>query len=144
MAPSDVPQTELVLRKLKDLLREEKVSPELLEESGMSREEMEQFVKKFEGPPKGEVGPGREIEINSESSGPVLGPNYQGPSSLSGKTVRSRADRASGSVPQDNEQGLNEGYRSMAPLEIRLRWEAFQMSISRSATVQPAAPAEKP
>src|SRR5215213_8118926 len=58
----DVPQSELVLQKLEDLLRKNQVTPELEQATGMSREQMEQFVTKFKKAPKAAPGPGREIQ----------------------------------------------------------------------------------
>ena len=68
-APDKAP-TELVLRKLQDLIRENKITPELERDTGMSRSQMEQFVKKFENAQHAPVEPGRPIEVKPEPEKP--------------------------------------------------------------------------
>ena len=60
---SNKPPSELVLRRIEELLKNDKVTPELEKETGMSREQMEQFVQKFKPAPKADPGAGREIDV---------------------------------------------------------------------------------
>lgn len=112
----------------------------------MSRQEMEQFVKRFEKAPSREAGPGREIEVKPGQSRPK-GPSSDLPDVLSGTRVSEGSARRSGSIPQDELQGLNQGTRSSVPPEFRARYEAYTKSLGRSKVVSPAtrpAPAGQP
>jgi hypothetical protein len=126
----DMPQSSLVLRKLEDMLRENKITSDIEKQTGMSKEEMEQFVKKYGGTPKAQPGEGRTIEVKPGTD-KRLDPTRLGPEFNPG-TTSSRSDRGAGSVVQDNERGNVQGNRSVAPPEIRTRLEAYKSSLSRS------------
>ena len=59
----------MVLRTVKDLLAKDAVTPDLEKETGMTREQMEQFVKKYEAVKSAPAGPGREIEVKPGERG---------------------------------------------------------------------------
>jgi hypothetical protein len=130
-----MPQSELVLRKLDDLLKNDKVTPEMEQQTGMSRGEMEQFVKKFQKPKDAAAGPGRELTVKPGQAQPgVAGSNVP---ALDPKTSFNRRSTVSTKgLPQDAVQGNVQGARSQAPLELRSRVQAYRNSLSR-----PTAPA---
>ena len=75
----DVPKSDLVLRKLQDLLKDDKFTPNVEKQLGMTKDEAEQFVKKFEKPEQPEpVGPGREIKAKPGEE-KVFDPNRKAP-----------------------------------------------------------------
>ena len=73
IAPQGQSQTDMVLRTVKDLIAKDAVTPDLEKETGMTREQMEQFVKKYEKVKSAPAGPGREIDgqAGRKESGPI-------------------------------------------------------------------------
>src|SRR5690606_13324998 len=69
VAPRNQPQSDLVLRTIRDLLENQADTSDLEEATGMSRSEIEQFVKQFERVESGPAGPGRDIEVQPGESG---------------------------------------------------------------------------
>jgi hypothetical protein len=137
VAPKNQPQTELVLRKLQDLIKNDQVTPEMLKDAGMSKEELNQFVEKFSKAPKAEPGAGREIDVKPgkpqtiapDRKVPDLNPN----AAVSAETIRQR-----GGVVQDTERNNNEGIRFVPPPELRARFNGFRNTLSRPRTGAPA------
>ncbi len=89
----------------------------------MTREQMEQFVKKFEKPPKAEPGPGRNIEINPQTKDRTFDPNRKVEglnlnSNFGTKSIRDRGSFAAGPGPR---QPAGEPLRRPArdPLAVR-------------------------
>ena len=97
----DVPQTDLVLNKLEDLLKRNQVTPELEQATGMSRDEMEQFVKKMKKLDKAPAGPGREIKVKPGVDR-TFDPNRTLPDLNPNARLGNRTERARGSVAQDD------------------------------------------
>ncbi|WP_020466405.1 hypothetical protein [Singulisphaera acidiphila] len=135
----DVPQTDLVLNKLEDLLKRNQVTPELEQATGMSRDEMEQFVKKFKKPDKAApAGPGREIQVKPGVDR-TLDPNRTLSDLNPNARLGNRTERARGSVAQDDIRDNIQGARFEVPRELRPGFEAFKSSLSRSKTHRPTA-----
>ncbi len=137
------PQTDLVLRKLKDVLENGKDNDvkQLEEATGMSRQEIEQFVEKFQKPK--DTGPSRDPgQIEGKLGEPQrLDPNRKLPDQIRSPLVSGRGQRGPGSVVQDSLQDQTQGVRTQAPAQIRSRFEAYQSSISRSPAARPSKPA---
>jgi len=127
----DMPQTDLVLNKLEDLLKRNQVTPELEQATGMSRDEMEQFVKKLKNVPKGPAGPGREIKVKPGAE-QKFDPNRTLPELNPNARLGTRTDRTRGSVAQDQIRDNVQGARFEVPSELRSGFEAFKSSLSRS------------
>jgi hypothetical protein len=121
-----------VLRKLHDLLRDEKAARQLEQDTGLSREQMEQFAKKFEKAPPRPAGEGRDIAV-TPGQDRVLDPGRTLPDPLPGQAVRTRNERGAGAVAPDQESGNRQGVRSIAPEEFRNKFDAYRKGISRSA-----------
>jgi len=140
----DREQSNLVLRKLEDLLKNNQVTPKLEQETGMSREQMEQFVRKFKGAPKAEPGKGREIQIKPGES-PKYSPNRTLPGLNAGSRVTSKTVRDRDGVVEDQIRDNVEGARFQVPPELRPGYEAYMSSLSRSKVLNPtrSAPAAK-
>jgi hypothetical protein len=133
----DVSEPDLVLRKLEDLVRNNQITPELEKATGMSREEMEQFVQKYRKTPRGPDGEGREIKVNPDDpKGSAPQPKLS--ELKSSVSVKPRTDREGGATPDDQIRENVEGARFVVPPEIRSRYEAYKSSLSRSPAVQPA------
>jgi hypothetical protein len=120
------------LRKLHDLLRDEKAARRLEQDTGLTRQQMEQFAKKFEKAPQRPVGEGRDIAV-APGQDRVLDPGRTIPDPLPGQTVRTRNERGAGAVAPDQESGNRQGVRSIAPEEFRNKFDAYRKGISRSA-----------
>jgi hypothetical protein len=135
VAPNQ-PQSELVLRKLQDLLKNDQAAAKLEKETGMSREEMEQFVRKFSKAPKPTPGEGRKIEVKPGESKPS-GANTSLPGLNPGTHLSTQSLRDRGAVVQDQVRDNIEGTRFTAPPEVRSGYEAYKSTLSRSKTVNP-------
>jgi len=140
VAPRNQDQSDLVLRTIKDLLENDAVTPDLEDATGMTKAEMEQFVKKYERVETEPAGPGREIEVTPGESGEGAGPSAGLPPLPNhARTTRNITDR--GSMPQDDARGNIEGFRFAPPAEFRGRVESYKNALSRSrpsAASQPA------
>jgi len=134
----DMPQTDLVLNKLEDLLKRNQVTPEIEKATGMTREEMEQFVTKFKKAPKAPPGPGREIKVKPGAD-QKFDPNRTLPDINPNARLGTRTDRTRGSVAQDQIRDNVQGARFEVPSELRPGFEAFKSSLSRSKSRKPAA-----
>ena len=136
MAPDSL--TPPVIRKLQDLLKEEKFTPNVEKQLGMTKEEAEQFVKKFEKrPPTTPVAPGREIKVQPGQD-KVYDPNKKAPEFNTGAIESKKASRAGNSMIQDSISGLSEGGKSTPPPELSKKFEAYKKSLSNSKVVAPS------
>jgi hypothetical protein len=135
----NMPQSDLVLRRLEELLKNNQVTPELEKESGMSREQMEQFVTKFKKAPKAAPGPGRQIQVKPGKDR-VFNPNRKLPDLGPNAHVGNRTGRGRGATVQDQIRDNTEGGRFEIPPELRSGFEAYKSSLSRSkSAARPAA-----
>jgi hypothetical protein len=131
VAPDRHAQPDLVLRKIQDLLKDDTKARALEKETGMSRDELEQFVKKFDKAPQADPGAPRDLTA-TPGKDKTLDPNRKIADSLAGSTVSGRNQRGAGVVPQDTTGGNVEGARTVAPVEFRSRFEAYQNSLNHS------------
>ncbi len=105
---------------------------QLEEETGMSRDELERFVKKFDAAPKQPAGAGRTLDVKPGEN-KTLDPLK--PEGFPSATVSGRSQRGPNSVPQDAAGGLTQGLRGApVPVEYQSRYEAYRGSISGRAT----------
>ena len=135
-----------VIRKLQDLLKDGKFTPNVEKDLGMTRDEAEQFVKKFENRKQpGPATPGQEIKVKPGEE-KAFDKNYKAPDFQTQATVRPRNERSGTSLPEDTRGGLSEGSRSSPPPELRKKFEAYNKSLSstKSGTTSSAKPASKP
>lgn len=126
----DVPQPDLVLKNLKTILQDEQKTRDLLQETGMSRDELDQFVRKFEKAP--EAAPAREAGELPDQQEPErkFDQNRRLSGGLPSSTVSSRSERGPNSTPQDAAGGNTEGLRTVVPPELSSRFQAYQSSLS--------------
>ena len=130
----DVPQSELVTRTIKDLLQENKFTPDLEQQLGMTRDEAEQFVKKFEKrPEQPPIGEGREIQA-SPGEEKVFDPARKAPEFNTSGIVSKRTERSGTALATDSMSGLTEGGRSAPPPELRRQWERYRKNLAGSKT----------
>lgn len=132
VAPQNQPQGDLVLRKLRDLLDKNQVTPEVEKELGMSKEELNQFVKRYEKTPQtNEPGPAREIEAKPGQA-PGVDPNRTLPDLNPSATFNTQTLRERGAFVQDQVRGNNEGVRLEPPRALRSGYDAYLRSLSRT------------
>jgi hypothetical protein len=143
VAPKDQPQSDLFIRKLHDLLNDPASAKELEDETGVSRERIEQqFTRKF-NVKSAPAGPGREINVKpgdqtTAQPSPDL-PGLDKSTRFTNKNVRER-----GTMPQDETHEHFEGIRSQAPPEWRGKMEDFKNRLAKVATPKRAATATPP
>jgi len=127
-----------LIEKVRDIIAKGQDTRELEQATGMSREQLEQFVTKFKKPPKNTPGPGREIKV-SPGKDRTFRPDRQlpelNPSARVGSTARNR-----NSVAQDEVRDNIEGGRFEIPLELRSGYEAFKNSVSGAKSTRTSAP----
>ena len=141
MAPKGQPQSELTLKKLSDVLQDDKTAKLLEERTGISRERLEQWAKPFEKVKSGPAGPGRQIEVNSrdqEAAKPAANlPGLDRTQRMNSKNIRER-----GSLPQDSIRGLKQDLRSEPPPEWRSKFEGYKSRLARSKVIATRRPAQ--
>ncbi len=123
------PQADLVLRKLKDILNSGQDTKPLEDATGMSRQEIEQFVKKFEAPEREPAGEGRDLQ-GDQHENKTMTPRKVG-DGLRNRVISTQGQRGPGSVSQDDFNNQTQGLRSQVPPELRSGVEAYQNSLSR-------------
>jgi hypothetical protein len=127
------------VQNVKDALKDPAKAKQLEEDSGMTRDQIEQFVKRFEKPKQPAAGPGGEITAE-QGKDRTFDPNRSIADPIRQGVVSGRRERAAGSVAQDQISGQSQGTRVQPPAEWRTRFEAYQNTISGAAK-PPAAPA---
>ncbi|MDR3622568.1 MAG: hypothetical protein P4L85_24670, partial [Paludisphaera borealis] len=142
VAPQNQDQSEMVLRTVKDLLAKDAVTPDIEAATGMSKSEMQQFVKKYERGKSAPAGPGREIDIKPGDSTKDATPSANLPD-LGGHKFSSKNVTDRGSRGRDDARGMSEGIRFAAPAEFRGRVEGYKNALSRSR-INAAGKAAKP
>ncbi len=137
MAPKDQSPADLTLRRYRDLLEKDKVTPEMLDHLGMSKEELNQFVKKFESAPKRDPGAAREIDVKPTNT-PGLDPNLNLPAINPGTSVSTSTMRDRGGISRDAARDNVEALRYLPPNELKAGFDAYRNSLQRSKTTAPA------
>ena len=115
-------QTDLVLDKLSDQLKKNKVDDRMLKELGWSREDLRRFIERWQqrkdaaqrDDPKGEAAK-RELDEALRSLG------------LQREKLQQNA------VQKDTMRDLKQGYRGPVPLEYQERLRAYNQGVSRAA-----------
>jgi hypothetical protein len=130
----------MVLRTVKDLLAKDAVTPDLEKATGMTREQMEQFVKKYEAVKSAPAGPGRDISVKPGDAGagdqPAANlPGLDRQSRFSTRNIKNR-----GEAPKDDARNNLEGIRFTVPPEFRAKFDGFKSTLAKSRT-SPARPA---
>ena len=110
-------QTALVLQHLKDQLEKDQVDPELLRRLGWTRQELEQFVRRWE-----------QIQQQASRQGPE---GERARRLLRNLGLRPRSSRLSSSVPQQKLERLREGFRSRVPADQLEQYKAFTQGRNR-------------
>jgi hypothetical protein len=117
------------------MLQDETKARQLEEETGMSREELSQFVRRFDQAPKQPAGEGRELEVKPGRAETLEPRKVEG-----GPTSRisSRSERGANAVAQDTQAGNVQGIRARVPEQYLSRYEAYIRSMDRAGTRRPA------
>ncbi len=125
----------LAIRKIQDLLKEDRVTPDVEKQLGMSKGEMEQFVKRYEksARPKAPGRAGREIKVKGETKPErVFDPNRKAPEALPNVAVSNKSQRQGSDLPTDTNGGLSEGADAPVPKALRGRFNAYKTSTGNS------------
>jgi hypothetical protein len=140
VAPKDQSQADMVLRTVKDLIAKDAVTPDIEKATGMSREQMEQFVKKYESVKAAPAGPGREINVKPDQKAPAGGAaaNLPGIDRGSRFTTKNRKDR--GTMAQDDVHNNREGIRFTPPPEYRSKFEGYKSTLAKTRSGGAARP----
>jgi hypothetical protein len=121
------------------MLKEDKFTPNVEKQLGMTKDEAEQFVKSFKKPEQQTpVGPGREIKAKPGEE-KVFAPDRKGHEFNTNAIVSNKNDRAGSTMPQDSLSGLSEGLKSSPPPEIRRQVEAYFRGINDAKPAAPSA-----
>jgi hypothetical protein len=122
-----------VLRKLRDLVDDNKITPEMLKDMGMSsKEELDQFVQRFaKGTAKPPAREGQEIEATPGKT-QEIDPKRRLPDLNPTATMNTEIIRNRGGIPRDTIRGNNQGVRFVPPPELRAGFDAYRSSLSRS------------
>jgi hypothetical protein len=127
-------QSDLVLRTVKDLLAKDAVTPDLEKETGMTREQMEHFVKKYEGVKSAPAGPGREIQFKPGQHDAADRPSANLPGIDRNSRYSTRNLKERGTMPHDDVHNMLEGIRFAPPPELRSKFENYKSKLARSRT----------
>jgi hypothetical protein len=145
VAPENQEQTDLVLRTLQDVLKDPEAAKKLEQETGLNREQLDQFVSQYKKVKSGPAGPGREITVKDSadvaSSKPSANlPGLDARTPFTTKNLRNR-----GTMAQDDVRNNQEGIRFQVPSEWRGKYEGYKNKLSKvPAPKQTVRPTTKP
>jgi hypothetical protein len=144
LAP-DSGQKPLVIQTIEKMLRENKVTPDVEKQLGFTKEQLEQFVKKYEKPKeRPPVGPGREIKVKTDTPERKFNPDRKAPEGLQNVTTSQRNQRTGNASLIDDVSGLSEGSSSAAPKVYQKRFEAYKSSLAQPGMSPPQSGATAP
>jgi hypothetical protein len=137
VAPRNQRQTQRVLRRLRDLIDKDQVPREVLAALDMrSKEELDQFLTRFEKAPQSRPGPGRTIESRPGVL-PASPPDSLAPAPVINATAGIKSLRHRGAFVDDAIRGNLEGTRFILPPELRAGFDAYRLARGRSKTPNP-------
>ncbi|MGZ3434260.1 MAG: hypothetical protein ACXVA7_21055, partial [Isosphaeraceae bacterium] len=141
IAPQGQSQTDMVLRTVKDLLAKDAVTPDLEKETGMTREQMEQFVKKYENIKSAPAGPGREIAVKPGDRERTEHPSANLPGFGRQERYSTKSQKDRGQMVRDDVQNNLEGISFKPPPEFRSKFEGYRTSLARTRSGASSRPA---
>ena len=122
----------MVLRTVKDLLAKDAVTPDLEKETGMTREQMEQFVRKYENVKSAPAGPGREIAVKPGDRERTDHPSANLPGFGRQERYSTKSQKDRGQMVRDDVQNNLEGISFKPPPEFRSKFESYRTSLART------------
>jgi hypothetical protein len=139
IAPAGTDQSSLQLRGLSDALKDAATAKELEDATGMSKEQLEQFVKKYEKPTLKAGREGKDVEVKvgeQAAAAPAANNPGAGVRTFTTDKIRQRG------IATDTARGNLEGARDVPPPEFRERVEGYKNRLARikSPTRRPAKP----
>jgi hypothetical protein len=130
LAPDGQPQSNLNLRTLNEALQDDARAKQLEKDTGLSREQLEQFSKRYEKVKSAPAGPGRNIDLKGgEQTDAKPSANLSGLESSTRFNTANRRGR--GTAPQDQVRDNLEGARFQPPPEFRGKYEGFKNKLAK-------------
>ena len=144
MAPKGAEQSDLTLKGVHEILNDPAKLKDLEQRDGITRSQLEQFVRKFEKVKAAPAGPGREIKIKPGEQTPAK-PSADLPGLDPSVKFNSKTRTDSGSMPQDQLSNNFEGMRFQLPPELKEKYQQYTKSIANVAVGKSpaAAPSSK-
>ena len=137
VAPQGQPQSDLFLTKLHEALQNDTKAKDLEKDTGLSREQLEQFFKKYEKPKSQPAGPGREIKLKPGEETTAQQPSANLPGLGSSVSFSTANRRSSGSAPQDQLRDNAEVLRLKPPADFQGRWEGYKNKLMKVTAPTP-------
>jgi hypothetical protein len=141
VAPEGQAQTGLFLKKLHEALQDDAKAKELEKDTGFSREQLEQFTRKYEKVASAPGGPGRDINLKGDDQKAAAQPSANLPGLSASTPFSSQSRRGGNTGAQDEIRGNVEGARDQPPPEMRGKWEGYQNKLAKVTAPPKRAPA---
>ncbi len=133
VAPEGQQQSDLNLKKIHELLNDPAALKDLEQREGITRSDIEQFVRKYEKVASPPAGPGREIKVKPGDEKPAL-PSKDLPDLDPSLKISSRTRTDRGSMPQDQVANNVEDLRLPPPPELRGKLTDYNNSLAKKIT----------
>ena len=131
MAPDGQAQGGLNLRKLQEVLQDDTKAKELEQASGYSREQIEQFIRKYEKVKAAPSGPGRDINLKADDQKGAAQPSANLPGLSSSTPFSTKSRRGIGTAATDTLRDNVEAARFEPPPEMRGKWEGYKNKLMK-------------
>jgi hypothetical protein len=144
VAPEGQAQSDLFLRKLDEALKDDTKAKDLEKDTGLTREQVEQFTRKYKKIKQAPAGPGRDITLKADEQKGAGQASANLPGLDASTPFSSQTRRAAGSAPQDTMHDNVEGARDQPPVELRGKWAGYKNTLMKvPAPKSSGAPATK-
>jgi hypothetical protein len=129
VAPPGQEATSLTVKRIADALNDADKLKALEERSGMTKEEIEQFVRKYQKPKVAAGRDAKELEVKVGEQAPAApGSNLPGSES---RKITSDKIRSRNGIPVDQARDNNEGVRNIPPAEWLRRFSDYNSTLAR-------------
>ncbi len=138
VAPANQPQSNLNLRTLHEAMQDDAKAKQLEDATGYTREQIEQFARRYEKVKSAPAGPGRNIDLKgADQTDAKPSGSFPGLDPSTRFSTKNRRDR--GTAPQDQIRDNLEGIRLEPPPEWRGKFEGYKNKLARVVVPKSAA-----
>jgi hypothetical protein len=131
VAPKGQPQGDLFINTLEEALRNPAKAKDLERDTGLTREQVEQFTSKYKKRSKpAPAGPGRQIDLKDQDQ-KTAQPSANLPGLDASIPFSSQSRRSRGTAAQDQFHDNVEGIRFQPPPELRAKWEGYNNTLMK-------------